>query len=101
MVGMNKILAHLGTPIGLMWAILFKQTTYISRVLTRPERSHKILFSQSALTPQICLRFSQKLKYFINKDCSRKLVAVAINVNAREVKGTVSPLRNARVLLMP
>ena len=80
--------------------LLFKQTTYISRVLTRPERWHIMLFSQSALIPQLCLHFFQKLKYYTlgNNDYSRKLlaVAVAINGNAKEVKGTVSPLVKAR-----
>ena len=83
--------------------LLFKQTTYISRVLTRPERWHIMLFSQSALIPQICLFFFQKLKYYIlgNNDYSRKLfwVAVAINVNAKEVKGTVSVLVKVRVFI--
>ena len=54
-----------------------------------------MLFSHSALIPQLC-HFFQKLKYYTleNKDYSRKLfwVAVAINVNAGEVKGTASAL---------
>ena len=83
--------------------LLFKQTTYISSVLTRTERWHIMLFSQSALIPQLCLHFFQKLKYYTlgNKDYSRKLfwVAVAINVNAKEVKRTVSPLVKARVFI--
>ena len=83
--------------------LLFKQTTYISRVLTRPERWHIKLFFQSALIPQLCLHFFQKLKYYTlgNKDFSRKLfwVAVAINVNTKEVKSTVSPLVKARVFI--
>ena len=83
--------------------LLFKQTTYISRVLTRPERWHIMLFSQSALIPQLYLHFFQKLKYYTlgNKDYSRKLfwVAVAINVNAKEVKITVRPLVKGRVFI--
>ena len=109
--GMNKILAHVGTPIFSQLGMgefpqqtsLFKQTTYIRRVFTRPERSHIMLFSQSALIPQLCLHFFQKLKYYTlgNKNYSRKLflVAVAINVNAKEFKRTVSPLVKARVFI--
>ena len=81
--------------------LLFKQTTYISRVWTRPERWHIMLLFQSALIPQLCLHFFQKLKCYTlgNNDYSRKLiwVALAINVNAKEVKSTVSPLVKATV----
>ena len=64
--GMNKILAHWETPIFSKWGnggvppvgktlifrlLLFKQTTYITRVLTRPERWCIMLLSQSALIP--------------------------------------------------
>ena len=59
-----------------------------------------MLFSQSALFPQLYLHFFQKLKYYTlgNKDYSKKLFAVviAINGNAKNVKGTVSPLVKAR-----
>ena len=59
-----------------------------------------MLFFQSALIPQLSLHFFQKLKYYTlgNKDYSRKLFAVviAINGNAKEVKGTVSPVVKAR-----
>ena len=60
-----------------------------------------MLFSQSALIPQLCLHFFQKLKYYTleNKDYSRKLFWVAINVNAKEVKGTGSPLVKAKVFI--
>ena len=62
-----------------------------------------MLFSQSALIPQLCLHFFQKLKYntLENKDYSRKLfwVAVAANVNAKEVKDTPSPLVKTRVFI--
>ena len=62
-----------------------------------------MLFSQSALIPQLCLHFFQKLKYYTlgDNDFSRKLfaVAVAINGNAKEVKGTVSPLVKARTFI--
>ena len=116
--GMNKILAHEGTPIFSLWGngrvpsvgktlifrpLLFKKTTYVTRVLTRPERWHIMLFSQSALIPQLCLHFFQKLKYYTlgNKDYSRKLfwVVVAINVSAKEVKSTISSLVKARVFI--
>ena len=112
---MNNILAHEGTPIFSLWGdggvpsvgknlifslLLFKKTTYVTRVLTNPERWHIMLFSQSALIPQLCLHFFQKLKYYTlgNKDYSRKLfwVVVAVNINAKKVKGTVSLLVNAR-----
>ena len=115
---MNKILGHGGSPIFSYWEdgavpplgetlifrlLLFKQTNYITSVLARPERWHIMLFSQSALIPQLCLHFFQKLKYYTlgNKDYSRKLfwVAVAINVNAKEVKGTVSLLVKTRVFI--
>ena len=93
-------------PVGetLIFKLLsFKQITYITGVLTRSERWHIMLFSQSALIPQLRLHFFQKLKYYTlgNKDYSRKLfwVAVAINVNAKEVKRTVSPLVKARVFI--
>ena len=83
--------------------LLFKETTCIKRILTRPERWHIMLFSQSALIHQLCLHFFQKLEYYTlgNKDYSRKLfwVVVAINVNAKEVKRTVSPLVKARVFI--
>ena len=83
--------------------LLFKQINCITRVLTRPERWHIMLFSQSALIPQLCLHFFQKLKYYTlgNKDYSRKLfwVAVAVNINAKEVKGTVSHLIKTRVFI--
>ena len=59
-----------------------------------------MLFSHSALIPQLFLHFFQKLKYYTlgNKDYSAKLfwVAVAININAGVVKGTVSPLVKTR-----
>ena len=59
-----------------------------------------MLFSQSALIPQLCLHFFQILKYYtlVNKDYFRKLfgVVVAVNVNTREIKGTVSPLVKTR-----
>ena len=59
-----------------------------------------MLFFQSALIPQLCLYFFQKLKYnsLGKKDYSRKLywVAVTVNVNADEVKGTVSTLVDSR-----
>ena len=62
----------------------------LARVLTIPERWHVMLFSQSALIPQLCLHFFQKLKYYSlgNKDYSKKLfwAAVAANFNADEVK---------------
>ena len=62
-----------------------------------------MLFSQSALIPQLCLHFFQKLKYYIleNKEYSRKSfwVAVAVNVNAKEVKGTASPLVKTRIFI--
>ena len=62
-----------------------------------------MLFSQSALIPQLCLHFFQNLKYYTfgNKDYSRKLfwVVVAINVNAKEVKDTVSSLVKARFFI--
>ena len=69
------------TKFWLMWELpdfrllLFKQTTYISRLSTRPEKWHVMLFSQSALIPQLYLHFFQKLKYYTlgNKDYSRKL----------------------------
>ena len=60
-----------------------------------------MLFSQSALISN----FFQKLKYYIlgNNDYSRKsfLVVVAVNVNAKDVKGPVSPLVKTRVSFMP
>ena len=56
-----------------------------------------------AVISQLCLHFFQKLKYYTlgNKDYSRKLfwVAVAINVNAKEVKRTVSLLAKATVFI--
>ena len=59
-----------------------------------------MLFFQSALIPQLCLHFFQKLKYnnLGKKDYSRKLcwVAVTVNVNADEVKRTVSTLVDSR-----
>ena len=62
-----------------------------------------MLFSQSTLTPQLWLHYFQKVKYYTlgNKDYSRKLfwVVVAINVNAKEVKGTVSTLVKARLFI--
>ena len=87
---MNKIFGHEGSPIFSYWGhgtvppvgetlifrlFLFKQTNYITSVLTRPERWHIMLFSQSALIPQLCLHFFQKLKYYTlgYKDYSRKL----------------------------
>ena len=80
--------------------LLLKQTFYITKVLTSHERWNIMLFSHSALIPQLCLHFFQKLKYYTlgNKDYSAKLfwVAVAINVNAGVVKGTVSPLVKTR-----
>ena len=83
--------------------LLFKQTTYITRVLTRPERWHIMLFSQSTLIPQLCLHFFQKLKYYAlgNKDYSKKLfsVVVAINAKAKEIKATFSPLVKTRVFI--
>ena len=115
---MNKILAHVGDShfqqVGdegvpsvektlIFKLLLFKQKTYISRVLTRPERWHIMLFSQSAPIPQLCLHFFQKLKYYTlgNKDYFRKLfwVAVAINVNVKKVKGTVNLLVKDRVFI--
>ena len=55
-----------------------------------------MLFFQSALIPQLCLHFFQKLKYnsLGNKDYSRKLfwVVITVNVNADEDRGTVNPL---------
>ena len=83
--------------------LLFKQKTYITRVLTTPERWYIMLFSPSALIRQLCLQFFQKLKYYAlgNKDYSRKLfwLVVAVNVNAKEVKGTVSSLVKTRVFI--
>ena len=107
---MNKILAHVGNggvpsveKTVIFKLLLFKQKTYIRRVLTRPERWHIMLFSQSALIPQLYLHFFQKLKYYTlgNKDYYRKLfrVALAINVNAKKVKGTVSPLVKGSVFI--
>ena len=97
------------TKFWLMWELpdfrllLFKQTTYISRLSTRPEKWHVMLFSQSALIPQLYLHFFQKLKYYTfgKKDYSRKLfwVAVAINVNAKKVKGTVISLVKTRIFI--
>ena len=62
-----------------------------------------MLFSQSALIPQLYLHFFQKLKYYTfgKKDYSRKLfwVAVAINVNAKKVKGTVISLVKTRIFI--
>ena len=59
-----------------------------------------MLFSQSALIPQLCLHFFQILKYYtlVNKDYFRKLfgAAVAANVNVGEIKGTVRPLVKTR-----
>ena len=55
-----------------------------------------MLFSQSALTSQLCLHFLQELKQHTlgNKDHSRKLfwAALAAVTNALDVWGTVSPL---------
>ena len=83
--------------------LIFKQTTYITRVITRPERWHIMLFSQSALIPQLCLHFFQKFKYCTlgNKAYSTKLfwVVVAANFNPKKVKGTVSPLVKTRVFI--
>ena len=76
---------------------------YLTTVLTSTEILHIMLLSYWDLIPQLCLHFFQKLKYYTlgNKDYSRKLfwVAVAINVNAKEVKRTVSPLVKARVFI--
>ena len=62
-----------------------------------------MLFSQSVLISQLCLHFFQKLKYYtlVNEDYSRKLfwAVVAVNVNANEVKDTVSPLVKTRVFI--
>ena len=62
-----------------------------------------MLFSQSALIPQLYLHFFQKLKYYTfgKKDYSRKLfwVPVAINVNAKKVKGTVISLVKTRIFI--
>ena len=115
---MNKILAHVGDShfqqVGdegvpsvektlIFKLLLFKQKTYISRVLTRPERWHIMLFSQSALIPQLYLHFFQKLKYYTlgNKEYYRKLfrAVLAINVNAKKVKGTVNPLVKGSVFV--
>ena len=81
----------------------FKQTTYITRLLTGPEIWHIMLFSQSALIPQLCLLFFQKLKHYTleNKQYSRKLfwVTVAVNVNAKDIESTLIPLVMIRVLI--
>ena len=68
--GMNKIWLMADFRL-----LLFKETTCIKRILTRPERWHIMLFSQSALIHQLCLHFFQKLEYYTlgNKDYSRKL----------------------------
>ena len=83
--------------------LLFKQATHIARVLTRPEKCHIMLFSPSALIPHLCLHLFQKLKYYTlgNNEYSRKLfcVVVAVNVNAKEIKGTVSSLVKTRVFI--
>ena len=97
--GMNKIWLMADFRL-----LLFKETTCIKRILTRPERWHIMLFSQSALIPHwLCLHFFQKLKYYTlgNKDYFRKLfwVALPVNVNAKKVKGTVSPLLKAKVFI--
>ena len=59
-----------------------------------------MLFFQSALISQVCLHFFQELKYnsFEKKRTPRKLfwVTVTVNVNADEVKGTVSTLGDSR-----
>ena len=59
-----------------------------------------MLFSQSALIPQLCLHFFQILQYYtlVNKDYFRKLfwAVVAVHVNAGEVDGTASPLVKTR-----
>ena len=93
--GMNKIWLMADFRL-----LLFKETTCIKRILTRPERWHIMLFSQSALIHQLCLHFFQKLEYYTlgNKDYSRKLfwVVVAVNVNAKEVKGILRPLVKTR-----
>ena len=85
------------------WFLLFKQATHIARVLTRPEKCHIMLLSPSALIPHLRLYFFQKLKYYTlgNNEYSRKLfcVVVAVNVNAKEIKGTVSFLVKTRVFI--
>ena len=93
--GMNKILAHVGTPnfqlVGdggvlpvqktlTFRLLLLKQTTYISRVLTKPKRWHIMLFSQSALIPQLCLHFFQKLKFL-----SLKIIYQTFNLGTKVV----------------
>ena len=83
--------------------LLFKQTTYITRVLTRPERWHKMLFSPSALNPQLCLHFFKIWKYYTlgNRDYSRNLfwVVVVVNVYAKEIKDTASSLVKTMVFI--
>ena len=83
--------------------LLFKQATQIARVLSRPEKCHIMLFSPSALIPHLCLHFFQKLKYYTlgNNEYSRNLfcVVVTVNVNAKEIKGTVSFLVKTRVFI--
>ena len=73
---------------------------YLTTVLTSTEILHIMLLSYWDLIPQLCLHFFQKLKYYTleNKDYFRKLfwVVAAINVNAGEVTGTVSPLVKIR-----
>ena len=99
--GWKKFWLMLGLPDFRL--LLLKQTTYISRLSTRPERWHVMLFSQSALIPQLCLHFFQKLKYYTlgKKDYSRKLFwrAVAINVNSKKFKGTAISLAKIRVFI--
>ena len=62
-----------------------------------------MLFFPSALIPQLCLYFFQKLKYnsLGNKDYSRKKfwVLVTANVNADEVRGAISLLIEYKALV--
>ena len=62
-----------------------------------------MLFSQSSLISELFLSFFQKLKYYTleNEDYSRKLfwVVVAVNVNSKEVKDTVSLLVKTKVFV--
>ena len=57
----------------------------ITRVLTSSERWHKVLFSQSALIPQLSLHSFQKLKYYTlgNEDYSTKLFWTTVAVSMR------------------